>query len=137
MTTMLTINKKFFYSTAALVGTMVGVGIFGLPFAFAKSGFWVGFGFLIAIGLITLLVDLMYGEIVLRTKSQHQLVGYTQFYLGPIFKKIIFFSIAFTSYAALLAYIIISGEFLSNVFVLWPFTMDHFSYGFYAFFSIL
>ncbi len=131
------INKPFLYSIAALIGTMVGVGIFGLPFAFSKAGFWVGFGFLVALGLITLLVDLMYGEIVLRTDSQHQLVGYTRLYLGSVFKKIIFFSIAFTSYAALLAYIIISGEFISNVLYLWPVTRDYFSYGFFAVFSLL
>jgi len=135
--TAMRINKPFFYSVAALVGTMVGVGIFGLPFAFAKAGFWVGFAFLVALTLITLLIDLMYGEIVLRTGSQHQLVGYTNLYLGPIYKKIIFFSIVFGSYAALLAYIIISGEFLTNVFIYWPLTTDHFSYLFYAFFSIL
>ncbi len=134
---MWTTNREFIYATAALVGTMVGIGIFGLPFAFAKAGFWVGFGFLIAVTLVTLLIDLLYGEIILRTNSRHQLVGYTQLYLGPIFKKIVFFSIAFTSYAALLAYIIISGEFLSNIFVFWLVTPVNFSYWFYAFFSAL
>src|SRR3989344_5422713 len=69
-------NRPFLYATAALVGTMVGVGIFGL-------------------------------------------------------------SIAFTSYAALLVYIIISGEFLSNVFIIWPVSTDYFSYIFYIFFSTL
>lgn len=130
-------NKKFLYSTAALIGTMVGVGIFGIPFAFAKAGFWVGFSFLVAIALITLLVDLLYGEVVLRTNSQHQLTGYTELYLGPIFKKIVFFSIAFTSYAALLAYIVIAGDFLTNIFAFWPFNPDTYSYVFWIFFSVL
>ncbi|OGN10213.1 MAG: hypothetical protein A3J46_05925 [Candidatus Yanofskybacteria bacterium RIFCSPHIGHO2_02_FULL_41_11] len=130
-------NKQFLYSVAVLVGTMVGVGIFGIPFAFAKAGFWVGTSFLVAIAIITLLVDLLYGEIILRTDSQHQLTGYTELYLGPTFKKIIFFSIAFSSYAALLAYIIISGEFLSNVFLFWQLNPDTYSYLFFIFFSTL
>jgi len=130
-------NRKFLYSVAALIGSIVGVGIFGIPFAFAKAGFWVGLVFLIVLGLITLLIDLLYGEVVLRTNSQHQLAGYTGLYLGQVFKKIIFFSAAFTSYVALLAYIIISGELLVNVFSFWQFNPDTYSYVFYLFFSIL
>src|SRR3989344_225283 len=94
---------------------MVGVGIFGIPFAFAKAGFWIGFLFLVGIGFITLLLNFIYGEIILRTHQPHQIVGYTQFYLGNIWKRIMFFSIILNTYAALLAYIIIAGEFLPNV----------------------
>lgn len=108
-------NKQSLQATAILVGTMVGVGIFGIPFSFAKAGFWIGFLFLVGIGLVTLLLDLMYGEIVLRTHDNHQLVGYTERYLGAPYKKIIFFSLALNTYAALLAYIIIAGDFLTNV----------------------
>ena len=71
-------NKQFLRATAVLVGTMVGVGIFGIPFSFAKAGFWIGFLFLVLIGFVTLLLDFIYGEIVLRTHQPHQLVGYTQ-----------------------------------------------------------
>lgn len=108
-------NKQFLQATAVLVGTMVGVGIFGIPFSFAKAGFWIGFSFLIGIGFITLFLDYIYGEIILRTHQSHQLVGYTQFYLGGIWKRVMFFSILLTTYSALLAYIIIAGDFLANV----------------------
>ena len=108
-------DKQFLRATAVLVGTMVGVGVFGIPFSFAKAGFWIGFLFLVLIGLVTLFLDFIYGEIVLRTHQSHQLVGYTQIYLGSIWKKIMFFSILLNTYAALLAYIIIAGDFLSNV----------------------
>ena len=108
-------NKQFLYGTAVLIGTMVGVGIFGIPLAFAKSGFLVGFVFLIIIALVTLLIDLVYGEIILRTEEKHQLVGYTEYYLGPIAKRIIFFTITLSIYAALLAYMIIAGDFLHNI----------------------
>ena len=109
-------NKNFLYATAVLVGTMVGVGIFGIPFAFSKAGFWVGFLFLIFIGFITLLLNLMYGEVVLRTHEKHQITGYTEKYLGPWFKRSIFFSVALSFYSALLVYMIIAGDFLNNIF---------------------
>ncbi len=108
-------NRKFFYAVAVLVGSMVGVGIFGLPYAFSKSGFWAGMILLVFIGLSTLLVDLMYGEIILRTHEKHQLMGYTKLYLGPTFQKLLFFSAVLMSYVGILAYIIISGDFLNTL----------------------
>ena len=110
-------NKgSFFLAVSALAGTMVGVGVFGIPFSFAKSGFLVGAGFLVVIGLVTMLLDLMYGEVILRTQKLHQITGYTEVYLGGAFKKVIFFSLALTFYSALLIYTILAGEFLSNIF---------------------
>lgn len=109
-------DKTFLRSTAVLVGTMVGVGVFGIPFAFAKAGFLVGFLFLIFIAAATLVMNFMYGEVILRTQAKHQLVGYAQIYLGSVFKKVIFFTTALSGYSALLAYIIVSGDFLSNIF---------------------
>ncbi|MBI2065050.1 MAG: amino acid permease [Candidatus Yanofskybacteria bacterium] len=109
-------DKPFLRATAVLIGTMVGVGVFGIPFSFAKAGFWIGLSFLLGVGAITLLLDLMYGEVVLRTHKVHQLVGYTEAYLGTFWKRLIFFSIILNTYAALLAYIIIAGDFLNNIF---------------------
>ncbi len=98
------------------MGTMVGVGIFGIPFAFSKAGFWIGFSLLIFIGFITVLLNLMYGEVVLRTHEEHQITGYADKYLGLWFKRAIFFSVALGLYSALLVYIVIAGEFLNNIF---------------------
>ena len=109
-------RKKFLYAVAVLVGTMVGVGIFGIPFSFMKAGFWVGFSFLLAVGAMTLIMDLMHGEVVLRTEEKHQIVGYAGKYAGGFLKNILFFSIALSVYSALLAYIVVSGEFLNNIF---------------------
>lgn len=109
-------SRKFLYATAVLIGTMVGVGIFGIPFAFSKAGFWPGFLFLVFIGFITLLLDLMYGEIILRTHEDHQITGYTEKYLGIWFKRAILFSVALALYSALLVYMVIAGDFLSNIF---------------------
>lgn len=109
-------SKNFLYATAVLVGTMVGVGVFGIPFAFSKAGFGIGFLFLVFIGFITLLMNLMYGEVVLRTHQEHQVTGYTNKYLGPWFKRAILFSVGLGLYSALLAYMVIAGDFLNNIF---------------------
>jgi tyrosine-specific transport protein len=109
------VNRKFLYATAVLVGSMVGVGIFGLPYTFAQAGYWPGIILLAVIGCSTLLVDLMFGEVILRTHQSHELMGYGRFYLGPTFQKLLFFSSVLLGYVGLLAYIIISGEFLNTL----------------------
>ena len=109
-------NRNFFYAIAVLIGTIVGAGIFGIPFVAAQSGFLIGAVFLIVLTGVSLLIHLIYGEIVCRTKEKHRLVGYAEYYLGKKGKAVITFSVLFGLYGALLVYIIISGEFLSTIF---------------------
>jgi len=131
-------QKKFLHATAALIGTMVGVGIFGIPLAFAKAGFGIGFLFLIFTCIITLLFNFIFAEIVLRTQEKHQLVGYTDFYLGPFFKHIVLFANLVGIYGALLAYIINAGEFMNNVFShLWYLPPDYYYFIFAGVVSII
>lgn len=105
----------FWKATAVLVGTVVGVGIFGIPFSFAKAGFGIGFLFLLLVGGLTLLLHLLFGEIVLRTNGKHQLTGYARIYYGEKLKKFMLFAVLLSFYGALLAYIIIAGDFLENI----------------------
>ncbi len=108
-------SKKFYYAVAVLVSGTVGVGIFGVPFVFAKAGFLTGLLFLVGLAVVNLALNLAYGEIILRTDKAHQLVGYAEVYLGSFFKKLTFFTFVLSIYSALLAYIIVGGEFLANI----------------------
>lgn len=110
-------NKDFFYSVSILIGTIVGVGIFGIPFSFAKAGAVTGFLFLVFVGLISLAVNLIFGEVVLRTGQMHQFTGYAKIYLGRGLKNLAAFAWFASIYGALLAYIILSGNFLFNIFI--------------------
>ncbi len=110
-------QKSFLYSISILIGTVVGVGVFGIPFSFAKSGFLIGFLFLIFVGALSLIINLIFGEIVLRTKGIHQFTGYVKIYLGQTMKIVASFAWFLSIYGALLAYIIISGSFLFNIFI--------------------
>lgn len=105
------------YSVSILIGTIVGVGVFGIPFSFAKAGFLTGLLFLVFIGVLSLAVNLIFGEIVLRTNGLHQFTGYARLYLNKWAKTLAGFAWFLSIYGALLAYIIISGNFLFNVFI--------------------
>lgn len=102
----------FIRATAVLVGTVVGAGIFGLPYAFVQSGFIPGIFYLIILAVIFLIVNLSYGEVVLRTKKRLEMPGYSQRYLGKWGKIIITVSLMLGIYGALIAYTIGVGGFL-------------------------
>ncbi|MEK9130292.1 MAG: aromatic amino acid transport family protein [Patescibacteria group bacterium] len=105
--------KSFFNATSVLIGTIVGVGIFAIPYAIAQVGFAIGLLYLIVLGLIILCLNLCYGEIVLRTKKNHQLPGYAEIYLGKFGKYLTIFVTFLGFYGALLAYLVMAGDFLS------------------------
>ena len=108
-------NKKFWATTFTLTGTIIGAGILGLPYIFAKSGFLVGLFWLITIGAVMIFVNLCLGEIALRTRGRHQLSGYAKKYLGKWGKRAMFFAMLFGIYSALLAYLVGEGESLSKL----------------------
>lgn len=108
--------KNFLYAIATLIGTIIGVGLFGIPYVVARSGFLIGLGWLIIIGAVALIIHLAYGEIILRTKGKHRRIGYVDRYLGKRETEISALIILLARFGALLAYIIVAGQFLFILF---------------------
>ncbi len=107
---------KFLQALAVLVGTIVGVGTFGIPYAFSRAGFFVGLGYLGILSLVVLTLHLIYGEIVLRTPEKHRLIGYAEIYLGAWGKRIASLLMIFGIFGTLLAYTIVGGTFSKLLF---------------------
>lgn len=105
-------RKDFWLGFATLLGTIVGVGIFGVPYAMARSGFALGVFYLFILGIATVFIHLFYSEFVLRTNGKHRFVGYAEIYLGKWGGRVAAFATLFGLYGALLAYTIIAGDFL-------------------------
>jgi len=128
-------DKKFFFAISILLGTIVGAGIFGIPHVIARSGIIPGFFYLLILGGAVLLIHLFFGEIVLRTKEKHRLVGYAQKYLGNWGRILITISTILGLTGALLAYIILSGDFLKIIFSFLNLPSFYFSLMFWAILS--
>jgi len=109
-------DKTSLLAGASLIGTIIGAGIFGIPYVMAKSGVLFCLFYFLILGIAVLLIHLFFGEIVLRTKEKHRLVGYAQKYLGKKAKILVTFSTVFGTIGALLAYLIIGGNFLKIIF---------------------
>jgi amino acid permease len=125
---------RIFQAVAVLLGMIIGAGIFGLPYVFARSGFAMGLIHLIVLGAVLTIMMLAYAEIVLRTKSTHQFPGYIGIYLGKNGKRIATFSLMFSLMGSLIAYLIQTGKFIQNVFE--PFFSIHVNYFIVGFFVI-
>ena len=102
-----------FESSATLIGTVIGAGILGLPFAVAQVGFVPGIALMVIVAAVILVRQLMLAEVTLRTPHVHQIPGYAGVYLGPIAKRVTFVAALLGGYGTLLAYIIGEGEVLA------------------------
>jgi amino acid permease len=106
-----------------ITGMTIGAGILALPYAVAMVGLIPGVAYIITLGFIMLFLNLMIGEIAIRTKEQYQLDGFIGKYLGKPYQY--FFSLLFllSSFGSLLVYVIGEGVSLSAIFggseVLW------------------
>lgn len=109
-------GKSSILAAASLIGTIIGAGIFGIPFVMAKAGVLPCLFYFLILGAVVLLLHLFLGEIVLRTKGKHRLVGYAEKYLGRKAKALVALSTIVGTIGALLAYIILAGNFLTIIF---------------------
>ncbi len=103
-------------AVATLVGSIVGVGILGMPFAVAKVGFVPGMVMLALLALVNLALLLMYAELTLRTSEDHEIPGYGGLYLGHNSQLASLLLGIIGGYGTILAFIIAQGQILQTLF---------------------
>jgi len=105
-----------FYAWALVVGTVVGAGIFGIPYALAQSSFYLGILYICVLAFAVTIVHLCLAEITLRTQAKLHLVGYIKKYLGVKAGVLMTFIMVVALPSVLLIYMILGGQFLANIF---------------------
>lgn len=105
--------KHFIFPVSFLISSIIGAGMFALPFVFQKSGLAPAILYLGFFGIIAALIHLLYADIVLRTReTRHQFPGYIKQYLGAtagsFSSVLVFVTLLFT----MTAYLILSSSFL-------------------------
>ena len=109
-------KTSFALALSTLVGTIVGAGIFSLPYVIIKSGVIPGVFYFIFFGGIVMLLHLFWGEVCLRTSGKHRIIGYAEIYLGKWGKILATGALVFVLIGVLLAYLILAGQFLHIIF---------------------
>jgi tyrosine-specific transport protein len=105
--------KEIILAIATLSGTIIGVGIFSLPYLTLLSGFWTILGYFLVLGIVSILIHLFFGELALKTEDYKRFPGFAKIYLGKWGEKIAIFSTTFGLSGAILAYLIVGGGFLN------------------------
>jgi len=105
--------KKIIYAIATLSGTIIGVGLFSLPFIAFQVGIFIMIFYLLVLGSLILLIHLFFAEVALQTPDFLRLPGYAKMYLGKWGQRIAFLSTIFGFWGAILAYLIIGSKFVT------------------------
>ncbi|MEK7105517.1 MAG: aromatic amino acid transport family protein [Patescibacteria group bacterium] len=108
-------KKRQLRAAVTLIGTVVGVGVFGLPYVFSRAGFAIGFAELIVLGVVMLLLFLMYAEITVQTPGKQRFAGYMERYLGQPGRVIAFLVTLLSMLGALVAFTILGADFFSRL----------------------
>ena len=107
--------SKIVLSIATLCGTIIGVGFFSLPFVTIRTGLVPMIIYLIILGILVAIVHLYFSELSLRTPDFKRLPGFAKIYLGNWGEKTALIFTVLSLFGALLAYLIVGGEFLQQL----------------------
>lgn len=101
---------------ATYVGTIVGAGIFGVPYVMSRAGIGVGLLYILVLGLVMICVDLCYAEVVLAVREHSRYPGFAGNLLGRSGKAVATLLGVVGGWVAITIYLIIGGRFLHILF---------------------
>ncbi len=108
--------KNIFLPASILAGTIIGAGMFSLPFIFKEIGLAAGIFYLAFFTLIFIGLYFIFADLILRTPGNHRYIGYAKIYLGNWG----FFSSLFVGliqlFLVLTIYLVLSGSYSNLVF---------------------
>lgn len=107
--------KAFF----VLVSTIIGLGVFMLPYVFVHSGY-VFFLWMFLVVIAMFLVHLMIGEILLQTSTKHNLPSLAAIYLSPKLKNIVWIVDYLGMLGIFFIYLIVLSKLWSSILPLEP-----------------
>jgi len=102
-----------FEAIAMIVAGTIGAGVLGIPYAIAKVGCWVGLAYIVIIGLLMMGLNLLIGEVAVRTEGDFQFAGLSRKYLGRIGQVIMTTVMYVATLGIINVYIIGAGQSLS------------------------
>jgi tyrosine-specific transport protein len=108
-------NKKFLYAVSLISGTIIGVGLFSLPYIASRSGIWTMLGYFAVLGILAAVIHRFFGELALKTPDFKRLPGFALIYIGKWGRAAALISMILGLFGALLAYLIVGGAFFQEL----------------------
>lgn len=103
---------EFLKALAVFTSTIIGVGIFSLPYVALRSGFFTVLFYFIVLSVFAIVIHFLLGEVSRDTHKIARIPGYAEEYIGPKTKKLSLIVSSLGLIGALLAYLIVGGKFL-------------------------
>ncbi|MCD5396280.1 MAG: amino acid permease [Candidatus Pacebacteria bacterium] len=103
---------RFLRALFVFVGTIIGVGIFALPWATKEIGLLFTLLYFLILGILVILIHFLFAKVCCYTKEEKRFPGYVFMYLGKKWGNLSLFSTFFGLFGAQLAYLIVGGGFL-------------------------
>src|ERR1051325_7446024 len=109
-------NRSFILGTAILAGTIIGAGIFSLPYVFAHLGVVVGAIYLFLFGVVYFFIHKMYAELVDQFPEDREFYYLLKKFISPAFARFAIFTVISGIVLELTVYLILSPSFGTIVF---------------------
>lgn len=106
-------TKDHWLAAASLTGTIIGVGIFGVPYAVSVVGVLPALAFFVVLGGIQLLQHLYLAEVAMICPDKLRFPGLLGRYVGPRARAVGGVANICGLWVGMVAYVIVGGEFLS------------------------
>lgn len=106
---------RFIKAVSILVGTIIGAGVLAIPYSIYIAGYWLGILYLIILGIAMIVLNLMLGEVILRTKKNLHIPEIIKLYLGRKGYILSLVAMAVLLYGAISAYIRGAGDILNRL----------------------
>ncbi len=74
---------RYLFSVGLLAGTIIGAGIFSIPYVFAQAGWAISLFYLFGFSIFVAIAHIFYADVILRTPERHRMPGYVRRYFGP------------------------------------------------------
>lgn len=103
--------KNIFSPASILIGTIIGAGMFSLPFVFKAAGLATGIFYLLFFGIIYIFLYFIYADLILRTSGSHRFVGLAKLYFGKAGFWLTVFSSLLQQIFVLTIYLILAPSF--------------------------
>lgn len=108
--------KAVILPVALFCNTIIGVGIFALPYVASVVGVRMMLAYFLFLGLLVTAIHLMFAELALNSPDYIRLPGFAKLYLGKWAEIVAFVCTIVGLVSALVAFIIVGGQFAQNLF---------------------
>jgi amino acid permease len=106
---------KSIYAVTTIIGTIIGVGFFSLPYISSQVGIPLMLLYFLVLGILVTYIHLFFGEVALKTPDFKRLPGFARIHLGLWAEKLAIFTTILGFFGTILAYLIVGGGFLSDL----------------------